>query len=291
VPLVDPFYHTVVAGQRLSVTLSRMTTSLTGATTSVPIKDLSTFHRNPRRGDVKAIAASLRAHGQYKPIVVNIGTHTGRQNEVLAGNHTLMAFRDLAEQHPDEGWDTMLVHWVDVDDDRANRIVLVDNRTSQLGGYDTDELLSLLNDMGDDLEGLSYTQADIDQLQRASDTTPKYSDKTEVPHYTPTDDPPDLSECMDVSRTLELEKAITKAKLPDDVTAFLLRAAQRHTVIDFHKVADYYASAPAEVQRLMEDQALVLIDFDHAIKKGYVRLTNALRDTLSKDLEEQPEEL
>ena len=261
------------------------------STEPVTIRNLSTFHRNPRRGDVNAIAASLRAHGQYRAIVVNRGTKTGRVNEVLAGNHTLMAFRDLAESHPDENWDTILVHWVDVDDDLANRIVLVDNRTSQLGGFDTEELLSLLGDMGDNLEGLSYSQSDIESLQRAADTTPRYSEKTDVPHYIPTDDPPELSECMDLTKTLALESAITKAKLPDDVTAFLLRAAQRHTIIDFHKVADYYASAPPEVQKLMEDQALVIIDIEHAIKQGYVRLTNALRDSLAADLESQPEEL
>ncbi|QGH75249.1 ParB-like partition protein [Mycobacterium phage Quesadilla] len=136
-----------------------------GKTTLVAPSQLHLFHRNPRKGDVRAIAASLRRHTQYKPITANIGTHTGRPNEVLAGNHTLLAFRELAEQEPEEkAWQKMLVHWVDVDDDLAERIVVADNQTSQLGGFDTEELASLLEGFGEDIEGLGFTEADIKML-------------------------------------------------------------------------------------------------------------------------------
>lgn len=69
-----------------------------GHTQTIPTNQLHTHHKNPRRGDVQAIADSLRVNGQFRPIVVNRGTHTGRPMEVLAGNHTLMAARDLAEE-------------------------------------------------------------------------------------------------------------------------------------------------------------------------------------------------
>lgn len=62
---------------------------------SFAVAELSTFERNPRRGDVAAIAESLTRHGQYRPIVVNAGSLTGRVNEVLAGNHTLLAAKHL----------------------------------------------------------------------------------------------------------------------------------------------------------------------------------------------------
>ena len=63
---------------------------------TVPIAGLSHYYRNARRGNIKAIAESLRANGQYKPIVVNKGTKTGRPDEVLVGNHTLDAAIRLA---------------------------------------------------------------------------------------------------------------------------------------------------------------------------------------------------
>ncbi|MFF3465349.1 ParB/RepB/Spo0J family partition protein [Streptomyces sp. NPDC001984] len=102
---------------------------------AVPIDDLTGYHRNPRTGDVAAIAESLRVNGQYKAIVVNRGTHTGRPNEILAGNHTWAAAKQL-------GWEQIAATFVDVSDEDAARIVVVDNRTSDLAGYDS-ELLAV----------------------------------------------------------------------------------------------------------------------------------------------------
>ncbi|HOP45223.1 MAG TPA: hypothetical protein PLA11_16990, partial [Flavobacteriales bacterium] len=125
-----------------------------------------------RRGDIGVISASLKAHGQYKPIVVNKGTYTGRPNEVLAGNHTLMAIRDLAEQHPDDDrWGSVLVHWIDVDDDRAARIVLVDNRASEIGTVDFEQLYSLIGDLPD-LEGTGYDQEYLTMLSEVTGGPP-----------------------------------------------------------------------------------------------------------------------
>lgn len=135
------------------------------------VAELKTHHRNPRKGDVDAIAGSLRANDQYRPIVVNKGTHTGRKNEVLAGNHTLMAARQLAET--DSKWDQIDVWLIDVDDDQATRIVLADNRTSDLGTYDDKELFALLRDI-DDLSGTAYVEDDLEYLKSFLDTQEAY---------------------------------------------------------------------------------------------------------------------
>lgn len=138
--------------------------------TCVHPSELALFHQNPRKGDVSVIEASLQAHDQYKPIVVNKGTHTGRPNEVLAGNHTLIAIRNLAEREPgDKRWQRVLVHTIDVDDDRASRIVLADNRTSELGGFDQGALEGLLTALPD-LDGTGYTSDDLESLSAAVDS-------------------------------------------------------------------------------------------------------------------------
>jgi len=123
---------------------------------NVKTSELRTFHLNPRKGDVEAIRLSLRVNGQYRPIVANRGTHTGRKNEVLAGNHTLLAARD-------EGWERIAVAWVDVDNDQCARIVAADNRTADLGTYDDHALLELLSGL-DDLAGTGYDPGDLDAL-------------------------------------------------------------------------------------------------------------------------------
>ncbi|SLH43249.1 hypothetical protein [Mycobacteroides abscessus] len=139
---------------------------LVGTTTRVSPAELSIYHRNARVGDVDAVMGSLKANGQFKPLCVNIGTKTGRPNEVLAGNHTLKAFRNLAEQNPfDDQWSKIAVHWVDVDDEMATRIVLVDNRSFEDGGFDVAELVELLNEVG--TTGTGYSDSDLDDLEAA----------------------------------------------------------------------------------------------------------------------------
>lgn len=127
------------------------------STVHLPVADLRTYYRNPRRGNVGAIAQSLTVNGQYRPIVVNVGTHTGRRNEVLAGNHTLMAARDL-------GWERIAAVTVDLDDDQATRIVVADNRTADLGEYDDRLVLELLAELPD-LDGTGYDPGDLAALE------------------------------------------------------------------------------------------------------------------------------
>lgn len=133
--------------------------------TEAAVADLRTYHRNPRKGDVATIATSLQVNGQYKPIVVNRGTHTGRAGEVLAGNHTLIAARDL-------GWPTIQAVTVDVDDDQAARIVAADNRIADLGDYDQDMLGELLSGIPD-LVGTGYTDADLAKMITADNFDPE----------------------------------------------------------------------------------------------------------------------
>lgn len=151
--------------------------------TTVPVSELREYYRNPRRGDVKAIAESLAKRGQYKPLVVNAGSHTGRVNEVLAGNHTLRAAVSL-------GWETVEVVTVDVADDEAAQIVAADNRIADLGGYDEADLLAVLETAGD-LVGTGYTDIDLGMLQRAL---------AEPVALTDPDDAPAIREAAPVSR-------------------------------------------------------------------------------------------
>ncbi|KWW97372.1 Phage protein (plasmid) [Carbonactinospora thermoautotrophica] len=122
----------------------------------VPLDSLTPYHRNPRRHDLDTIVDSLQTNGQYRPIVANHGTHTGRPREILAGNGTWAAAKQL-------GWREIAVTWVDVDDVTAAKIVTVDNRASDLSTYD-DAVLAELLDSLPDLDGTGYTPEDLDQL-------------------------------------------------------------------------------------------------------------------------------
>ncbi|ANH49250.1 ParB-like nuclease domain containing protein [Freshwater phage uvFW-CGR-AMD-COM-C203] len=124
-----------------------------GQVASVPINSLEAYPTNPRRGDIDSIALSLKAHGQYRPIVVQYGT-----NFILAGNHTYKAAKKL-------GWKKIKITYIEVDETTARRIVLADNRLTDLAGYNEPLLKSLLQALPE-LDGTGFTQSEVDILDR-----------------------------------------------------------------------------------------------------------------------------
>jgi ParB-like chromosome segregation protein Spo0J len=124
-----------------------------GETTIVPISSLEEYPGNPRQGDIGLIATLLKHHGQYRPIVAN-----RRNRRILAGNSTTAAARHL-------GWDRIWVAWVDADDDAEKRIVLADNRTSDLSSYDMDALGRALAGTGPDtIAETGFSLSDLDDI-------------------------------------------------------------------------------------------------------------------------------
>jgi ParB-like chromosome segregation protein Spo0J len=119
-----------------------------------PLGDLRPYPGNARRHDVDAIAGSLRVNGQFRPLVVQRGT-----SHVLVGNGTLQAAQRL-------GWPSVQVTYLDVDDAAARRIVLADNRTHDLGGYDEPALADLLSEL-DGFDGTGYAEEDLTDLLAA----------------------------------------------------------------------------------------------------------------------------
>ena len=119
------------------------------------IAELKFYPGNARRGDIDLIAESLEKLGQYKPIVVN------KDGTILAGNHTVMAAQRL-------GWETIDVHRVDVDDDTAKRIVIVDNKANDQSTYDVEDLVNLLTELPT-LEATGFTRDEVDQLLESLD--------------------------------------------------------------------------------------------------------------------------
>ena len=99
---------------------------------TIPIDDVKPYRKNPRVGNIEAIAESLKQNGQFRPIVVSKQT-----SEILGGNHTWKAAKSLK-------WKTISAVYVDVNDEQAARIVLADNRTNDLASYDTEVLADIL---------------------------------------------------------------------------------------------------------------------------------------------------
>jgi hypothetical protein len=110
-----------------------------------------------------------------------------------------------------------------------------------------------------------------------NESTQKYCKKIEAPIYEPSHEQPHIMTLCDTSKTNRLIREIDSSNLPEDEKAFLRLAAQRHSVFNYERIADYYAHATPQMQRLMEDSALVIIDFNRAIELGYVKLCEDIR--------------
>jgi hypothetical protein len=249
---------------------------------TVDVNSIKAHPKNVRQGDIGAISESLKAHGQYRPIVVD-----RRTNQILAGNHTWRAAKSL-------GWSEIAVGFIETkDDDDATRILLADNRTTDLASYDDAGLADLLKELIVSDEGLEGTLFDGDALDQLLtdlnqepfdlDLTPKYIQDLKVPQYEIVGDEPNITQLLDTTKTQKLNEQIDDADITDDLKHFLKAAATRHTVFDYSKIAEFYPHQTPEVQQLMEQSVLIIIDANDAIANGYAKLSNTLSDLQLQD--------
>lgn len=136
------------------------------------------------------------------------------------------------------------------------------------------------------MELLSFT--DDFTLPQPDEPTTIYTHKIETPVYTPKGKCPHIKELVDATKTKQLMREIDCAEgLTDDERAFLKYASMRHCAFNYEAIAEYYCHATPEMQRLMEDSALVIIDFDSAIEKGFVQLSKDIIDITRKARKER----
>lgn len=124
---------------------------------SIPIGSLISLKNNPRLGDVEAIASSYKEFGQVKPIVV-IQNSDGKYT-IIAGNHQYEAAKRL-------GWDSIACTVFDGDEKKAMAFAYADNRTSDLGSYDEDLLMHLINNVSSEYSDL-MSDLGMDEFEMA----------------------------------------------------------------------------------------------------------------------------
>lgn len=128
----------------------------------VPIEEVEQHPQNPNNGDVDVVAESILSNGFYNPVIVQ--ESTGR---IVAGNTRYAALLSLGETR-------IPVVTVDVTDEQALRLLIVDNRTAELGVRDGHELASLLKTLEKSEEGLigtGFTPDDYTELRRLNHIT------------------------------------------------------------------------------------------------------------------------
>ena len=251
----------------------------------VGIDLLTPWDQNPRQNDgepVDAVAESIKRYGWGNPILARKS-----DSVVIAGHTRLKAAKSL-------GLSKVLVRFMDLDEEQSKALALADNRTGELAVWDDDVLLDVLRSFRDtsELEALASMGFDLDDVLHDTTTVreherivaDRYTAKVEAPVYEPKqEEQPPLDSVYDTSKSDAMRDAILAADVDDDVRDFLLAAAGRHTLFRYDRIAEYYAHAPADIQRLMEDSALVIIDFNRAIELGFVRMAASIADAYEAD--------
>lgn len=245
-----------------------------------PVKELIPYARNARTHSdeqVAKIASSLKEFGFINPVIID------GENGIIAGHGRIMAAQLLGLKKVPCIVETHLT------ETQKRAYILADNRLAEQAGWNEDLLRIELDDLKSvdfDLGLIGFSTEDMEELfgEEEEELTgskiddEKYTQKAATPEYEPTGEDVALYECADDSKYLTLLDNINSSTVTDEEKRFLRQAATRHIVFNYSKIANYYANATPEMQSLMEDSALVIIDYEKAIEKGYVKVTKRLEE-------------
>ena len=246
------------------------------------IDKLIPYARNARTHSdeqIGQLAASIKEWGWTTPVLVD------EQGGIIAGHgRTLAAQRLQMIEVPvmvAKGWSEA----------KKRAYVLADNKLALNAGWDNEMLaleLGEIGDLGFDLDLTGFSADEIKELMfgedNADEDNSKYTKKIDAPTYEPSGDKPLIADIYDSTKYQELTaKIYGNADLSQEVKEFLLAAASRHIRFDFEQIAEFYAHSDPDIQQLMEDSALVIIDFDKAIANGYVKLSQSISNVYVSD--------
>lgn len=173
------------------------------------------------------------------------------------------------------------------EDARRKALALADNYTNDTSVFDME---AVMDDFTPDELDLWEFSIDVSSLDIGIESENKetsnsniYTNKITTPEYLPKNEKPAISDLFDLEKYNELVSKIEISNLSSEDKKFLVCAASRHIVFNYEKIADYYANSDKEVQELMEDSALVIIDFDSAMAKGFVKLSQVIDEQYDLD--------
>lgn len=186
---------------------------------------------------------------------------------VLGGNMRLKALKSAGvfevPIHQVKGWS----------DEQKKEFIIKDNLG--YGEWDWDIVanewdVQKLKDWGMDIPVFDIESNQIDADEN-------YTRKIEAPIYEPKGEKPKVKELVNIDKVNDLIKKIENSNIKKTDKEFLKLAAYRHYVFDYSKIANYYAHSDKDVQELMEDSALIIIDFNKAIENGFIELTEDIK--------------
>ena len=199
---------------------------------------------------------------EIRPIVVD------KDNIVLGGNMRLRACQEAGLKE---------VHIIQADkltEKQQREFIIKDN--VGFGEWDWNDLANEWD--ADELEDWGL---DLPINEEKEDET--YTSKIESPIYEPTGNKPKLTELYNLKVYNKFIAQINKSKQEPKLKEFLQYAATRFIEFNYRNIAEYYSHSDKEIKVIIEDLAMVIVDYDKAIEKGFVKLFDTLENLAEID--------
>lgn len=121
----------------------------------IPIEDIRPYWRNPRRltkESTDAVARSIKEYGFINPIVID------KDNTIVAGHNRYQAMVQLGKS------EVPCVR-VDLTEDQAKAVRIIDNRTAELSAWDKNLVNELIDITDKDFVESLFVNIDFDLLK------------------------------------------------------------------------------------------------------------------------------
>ena len=245
------------------------------------VSELIPYINNPRNNEnaVDKVASSIKEFGFKNPIVID------KNNVIINGHTRLLASKKLGLK------EVPVIVADDLSEAQVKAFRIADNKTSEYAEWD-EELLKIeleqLEEMNFNLDDLSIDYSDFDleidleDIEEEIENDNVYTKEINIPHYEITGECPLLTDLVKEEKTNSLIERINNSNIPQGIKDFLIKASYRHLAFNYQNIAEYYAHADKEVQELMEESALVIIDYDDAIRNGYVQIKEAINEMIEE---------
>ena len=250
------------------------------------VEDLIPYINNPRNNEnaVDKVASSIAEFGFKSPIIID------KNNVVINGHTRLLASKKLGlEEVP-------VIKADDLTEAQVKAFRITDNKTSEYAEWNEDLLkleLEQLEEMNFNLDDLNIDysdfglEIDLEGIEEEFESDNVYTKEINIPHYEITGECPLLTDLVKEEKTNSLIERINNSNIPQDIKDFLIKASYRHLAFNYQNIAEYYAHADKDIQELMVESALVIIDYNNAIRNGYVQIKNSINEMIQEELENE----
>lgn len=252
-----------------------------------PINELKRHKNNARthpQSQIEQIINSVNEFGWTNPILIDEG------DIIIAGHGRLESAEILGLNEVP----CIVLSGLTDAQKRAYRIA--DNQLPLNAGWDIELLQSeiealklenfdidLLGFNDEDFRAMLDGTSKLDVTESNSLNENPYTKNVSTPLYEPNGEKPEYTDMYKTDKLNQLLSKINNSNIDPKVKDFLVTAAYRHVQFNYEEIANFYAHSDKEVQGLMEDSALVIIDYNKSIELGYLNLSQEVNELYAQD--------